>query len=331
MYDKLIQKIFPDQHSVFSSDLREPVPTDDLPNFFKPVNLDIYSLDFFRGDIVVSDTLGHYGATFFPSSYCRKNLLFLQLLSSATFGKKHYTKRKDMPSYLLAQTFYGSGHLRYEGCDYELNPNDIFIIDCRKEHEYYATSSGGWGYRFLHFDGNSMPGYYSQIQANGNVNFSFGPETHMESLWENLIRINADNEPNKEIISNRIITDMITEILCQLPQYQTTELPDLVIDIRNYIDNHFTEKITLDNIAERCRVSKFYMSRTFKKYLGQSIFNYIIDSRIALAQRLLRYSEQSITSISETVGFEDHNGFYRAFMQREELSPSAYRKYWHSF
>ena len=73
------------------------------------------------------------------------------------------------------------------------------------------------------------------------------------------------------------------------------------------------------------------MSREFKKYTGKTIFNYITDLRISLAQRLLRYSNLSVNEIAENIGFEDHNGFYRAFMQREEMSPSAYRKYWKTF
>ena len=98
-----------------------------------------------------------------------------------------------------------------------------------------------------------------------------------------------------------------------------------------YPQNSFTQKLTLDKIAAECNLSKFYVSREFKKYTGKTIFNYITDLRIALAQRLLRYSNLSINDIADQIGFDDHNGFYRAFTQREEMSPSAYRKYWKTF
>lgn len=331
MRDKIIQKLFPNQEFILSSNADASFSVNHPADNIEPLNFSSYSVDFLNGDIDLSETVSYYFSTFFPSAYSRKNLFFPQLLCSAIFGKNYYTKRKNMPSYLLAQTFYGEGVLKYNGFEYRLLPNDIFLIDCRNEHEYYANSNDGWGYRLLHFDGNSMPGYYIQIAASGNVKFTFSSNDYMDSFWETIVQNNIESKPNKEILFNRIMTDMITELLCQIPQYQTSELPDLIINIRNYIDNHFTQKITLDEIAEHCKISKYYMSRIFKKHLGQSIFSYVIDCRISLAQRMLRYSEEPIGTIAEKVGFEDHNGFYRAFMQREDLSPSAYRKYWHSF
>ena len=97
------------------------------------------------------------------------------------------------------------------------------------------------------------------------------------------------------------------------------------------LQNSFCEKLTLDQIAKEMKLSKYYMSREFKKSTGKTIFGYITDCRINLAQRLLRYSKMTINEISEHIGFEDHNSFYRAFQQRETMSPSAYRKYWESF
>lgn len=339
MYDPMIREIFPDRTSIpldyaFSSSPSENhangVPTyPTLEDLFFPNSK--YALDYLKGDYDLSYSLSHYGENFFPSFFTRKNLLYLQLLCSVTFPESHYTRRSDLSSYLLAQTFWGKGILRYEQREYELFPDDLFLIDCRKDHEYFADANEGWGYRFLHFDGVSMPGYYSQIAAGQNVKFTFHKDSHFQELLKELILTNYNSEPTKDIITNRILTDMLTEILCQCPQYQETELPPVIADLCNFLQKSFREKLTLDQIAEEVKLSKYYMSREFKKYTGKTIFNYIIDCRIALAQRMLRYSDTPINEIAEYVGFEDHNGFYRAFQQREEMSPSAYRKYWNTF
>lgn len=337
MYDPIIQELFPHRQSIplgkilsssqpGSSENIIPFPDSEKnPDDFK------YSLDYYKGDYDVSYTLTHYGDTFFPSMFARKNLLYLQLLYSASFTPSHYTKREELPSYLLAQTFWGKGVLRYRQKEYELYPDDLFLIDCRDLHEYFADSEEGWGYRFLHFDGTIMPGYYSQITAGQNVKFTFDKQSRFQDLFKEIFSVNYCSVQNKEILTNRILTDMITEVLCQCPQYQDQTLPKPIDNLCSYLQNTFREKLTLDQIAEEVGLSKFYMSREFKKYVGKTIFHYIIDCRIALAQRLLRYSDMTINEVAEYVGFEDHNGFYRAFTQREDMSPSAYRKYWDTF
>lgn len=337
MYDPIIRELFPHRMSIpfnkiFSSS--QPDTSDEVfmfPNFEKFPSDSKYGLDYCKGDYDLSFALSHYGDSFFPSLFTRKNLLYLQLLCSATFNSNHYTNRKDLPSYLLAWTFWGKGVLRYEKKEYTFFPNDIFIIDCRKPHEYFADSDNGWGYRFLHFDGSVMPGYYSHIEAGQNVKFTFDENSKFKDLFKEIILVNYSSELNKEILTNRILTDMITEILCRCTQYRESENPAVIENLCSFLQNTFREKLTLDQIAEEVGLSKYYMSREFKKYTNKTIFNYIIDCRISLAQRLLRYSDKTINEIAEYVGFEDHNGFYRAFSQREDMSPSAYRKYWNTF
>lgn len=335
MKDFMIEELFPDRQSILMEQL---FSSHDHNSFELPEGFDRndqlwkrHNLDYLNGDFDLSHTCSHYGQNFFPSTFSRKALLYLQLLCSVTFSNKHYTIRKDLPSYLIAQTFFGKGILRYEGREYELNPDDLFFIDCRKKHEYFAVSPKGWGYRFFHFDGYTMAEYYKKILESENVCFTFPNDSRFYGLFKELILLNHESGPNNEVLTNRILTDMITEIFCQLPQYKDSDSPEFISELCDYLQNSFTKKLSLDEIAAECNLSKFYMSREFKKYTGKTIFNYITDLRISLAQRLLRYSNLSVNEIAESIGFEDHNGFYRAFMQREEMSPSAYRKYWKTF
>ena len=157
MYDPIIKELFPNRKSLYMEQLLS-APTHDsfeLPESYERNDAlwKRHNLDYLNGDYNLSHTCSHYGQNFFPSTFARKALLYLQLLCSVTFSEKHYTIRKDLPSYLIAQTFYGKGLLRYDGKEYTLVPGDLFFIDCRQKHEYFAVSKKGWGYRFIHFDG----------------------------------------------------------------------------------------------------------------------------------------------------------------------------------
>ena len=150
MYDPLIMKLFPEKKSISLNKILSSAENSDTstqPKSLKDVSFPNirYSLNYLDGNYDLSYMVTHYADTFFPSAFARKNLLHLQLLCSSTFHKSHYTKRTNLSSYLLAQTFWGKGILRYANKEYELFPDDVFLIDCRQNHEYFASSEEGWG------------------------------------------------------------------------------------------------------------------------------------------------------------------------------------------
>lgn len=93
-----------------------------------------------------------------------------------------------------------------------LEKDDVCLIDGRKEHEYFSSDEHGWGYRLAHFDGNIMQDYYMQILSHHNVKFHFDEDSKFQALFQELFKELIVKGPTTEIIVNRILTDMITEI-----------------------------------------------------------------------------------------------------------------------
>ena len=98
--------------------------------------------------------------------------------------------------------------------------------------------------------------------------------------------------------------------------------------IKTYLDEHYAEKIVLDNLAERFFINKFYMTEIFKEKYGTIIVNYLIFKRITRAKQLLRFTDMTIDEIGAEVGMDSANYFSRAFHKVEGISPSEYRKQW---
>lgn len=329
MYDPVIRELFPERKSVFLS--ARPFPKPDLSvigAYTLPEDFGNSVLNFQSGEYRIDRSLSHYIAYVFPSSFAKKTFLYLQLLSSQTNPETHYTRRTGLPSYLCVQTFYGKAVLQYEGKEYHLEKDDVFLIDCRKDHEYYADSREGWGYRIIHFDGVQMAGYFEHILAGGSVKFHFGADSKFQNLYKELLIVHEKNNANREVVEHRILMDMVAEMLCCLPQYNPDVLPPIIKKQQEFIQLHCREKLSLDQLAKEFNISKFHISREFKKYTGTTVYRYCLECRLTIAQRLLRYSDMPVTEIAEYVGFEDYHGLYRAFYQREEMSPSEYRRIW---
>lgn len=97
-------------------------------------------------------------------------------------------------------------------------------------------------------------------------------------------------------------------------------------DILKYIEDNCFEKITLQELAQKCFYSQSYFSRIFKDYYGKTLTEFINEKRMLEAARLLRETNLSIEEISRCVGYHDRKQFYKIFRKYLGVTPSALRQ-----
>ena len=96
--------------------------------------------------------------------------------------------------------------------------------------------------------------------------------------------------------------------------------------VRQYIDQHYKESITLDLLAEKASINKYYMAHAFKREYGVSPINYLISCRIREGKRLLSETDLSLSQIAAVLGFSSSSYFSQSFRSAEGMSPTEYRK-----
>lgn len=282
----------------------------------------------FSGTHDLSNSNIFFFKSFFPSSVARRSWLFLQTLLDVSFGNNYFTIRDNLDSWIILQTLEGAGKLTYEGKEYTISEGDIFIIDCHKLHDYRTFGSKRWHYRLAHFNGFSMPDFFSQIISTGNVVFHQETDSKFTELFDALFTLNLTDTPECELLSNSILTQMLTEIIQGLPQFDLDSYPQRIRDICEYLTQHCCEKLSIDMVAENFSISKYHLCREFKTYTGKTLFSYIEEGRINTAKQLLRHSDLTIAEISECVGFDNQSNFGRTFRKVEGISPTLFRKQW---
>ncbi|MGM9539449.1 helix-turn-helix domain-containing protein [Anaerovibrio sp.] len=92
-----------------------------------------------------------------------------------------------------------------------------------------------------------------------------------------------------------------------------------------YINGHLTEELSIDTLAEKVYLSKFYMMRKFKADTGCSIHQYINSKRLLLAKSLLATTDIPITELCYQCGFTDYSAFSREFRKSFRTTPTAFR------
>lgn len=99
---------------------------------------------------------------------------------------------------------------------------------------------------------------------------------------------------------------------------------DLMQRSINYIDEHLTDKIEAEELAEISGFSKYHFYRLFSKYMGMPVMEYITFRRLQFSCTLLRDGDK-IIDIAMRYGFETHAGYTKAFKKHFGYSPNYYR------
>ena len=135
-----------------------------------------------------------------------------------------------------------------------------------------------------------------------------------------------DRQKNaSELIKKGYIDIIIGNLLSHYRCVPAVGTPNIgtVINVLNYIDDHFTEQLTLDDLADVFGYNKYYFSRLFNMYIGESLNSYINSVRVRNIVAEAR--KQESPNLSELVfenGFDSMTTFYRNFAKQYDLSPT---------
>ena len=117
----------------------------------------------------------------------------------------------------------------------------------------------------------------------------------------------------------------LNRLLIELSPNSSATKDDLLDFIKNYIDEHFTQNIKIEDLAEQIFYSPDYFCKLFKEKFGITPKAYILDMRINFAKKLLNETQLSLTKISELCGFSDYVQFNKFYKKKEHISPSDAR------
>ena len=101
---------------------------------------------------------------------------------------------------------------------------------------------------------------------------------------------------------------------------------EVINEVITYINEKFTENISVSELADRAMLSQYYFIRLFKKSTGYTPHEYIINLRLNAAKYLLKSSQSSIKEICFSTGFSCESAFCSTFKKATGLSPAQYRQ-----
>lgn len=227
----------------------------------------------------------------------------------------------------------GCGSVFINGTAFEVQRGDIVIYNADDEHYEISSQADPFSFSFVACDNIQI----ASLPSNHIVHDGQSPIIHtknMEGYFRILFSMLLSEMTRKDLYYDELAENMLKSLVALIfrlidkgrSMQSATKKNALYNSVLHYIDDHFTEKLTLDDIAMATYSSKYNICHIFTQYNGNSIFEYINEKRLNFATELLKTTELPVKSIAEKSGFSDVNYFCRYYKSQRGCTPSSQRK-----
>jgi AraC-like DNA-binding protein/mannose-6-phosphate isomerase-like protein (cupin superfamily) len=233
----------------------------------------------------------------------------------------------------------GDGAYRVGEKEYDFSKDDIFVFTSNEAH--YITKTGDEGIEILnlHFEPRYLFGSSKDSLSEENIsvcfvhNADFENKITSEKIKGYLLGIKAELESGfaeSDLVIKSLLNMIIVSLIREHGIAEETKTSrSHIYSVRRameYIEEHFTESITLEEISKKCEMSPNYLSAVFKRIVGISLWDYILSKRIGYALELLSLPErENILETALKCGFNNTANFNKFFKKQVGTTPSQYR------
>lgn len=247
--------------------------------------------------------------------------------SKTAFSYEFY----QLDCYILIYTASGSGKLFLENASYALSPH-TFVLFRGTLHYSISMVQPTWKFHLYYFSGDSLSSWQSFFSKDDSFYLdltAFPLRDAVSPRLEHLEQLLHRQNETAPVIANHILTNLFTELVLWKTPRDCSGMPAHVRQLKDWCENHFQEHFSLDEAAERLKVSKYKICRDFSSYMHISPLQYLNQQRIAAAKELLAHTDACVYEIGNAVGIENTNHFINLFKKYAGTTPNEFRLLYH--
>lgn len=224
----------------------------------------------------------------------------------------------------------GNGKYVIEGVEYPIRPRTMLFVPPLAYHSVKLNLAEPYERYVLRFDiadltdetQNFLLSLNSNINGEGCIFSADALSPSIISLFERLEF--AETLPERE--RAEFMKLLVSEIIILLSVAKRESVPkdedEFGARVIKYLNENIDKDVSLDKLAKRFFVSKYYLCRAFKKHNGISVHGYINQKRVLYAKQLIE-SGETASGAAYRVGFGDYSAFYRAYVKIIGHSPTS--------
>lgn len=212
---------------------------------------------------------------------------------------------------------------------FELSSGQGFLISPDQINTYIADYNDPWHYMWIEIDGMLAKRAFALAGLTFDAPIYTAKDNQAKQhVASQMLQLINHLDRSSFFLSGQLY--LILDALIHTSETQELEIrtkrTDFYIeDAKNYIAHHYHRSITVEEIAEHCRLNRNYLSRIFKEEMRIGIQEYLVNFRLSAACDLLKFSDDNIRAISEKTGYSNQLYFSKAFKQKFGVSPTVWR------
>ena len=223
-----------------------------------------------------------------------------------------------------------SGRYIVEGGEHKVSEGSILMIKPMSYHKVELNLDAPIEGYTIYFSKSAINGSLSDmlnsIFLNEELHSRFYPSQNVSeavlSVFERFSMADKLDGGAKESYMQALLSEIIILLASADSERMNASQGSLGARVTRYINSNYKKNISLDRLARRFFVSKYYLCRAFKEYSGISVHAYINQKRIVYAKSLID-SGMTAVGAAEKVGYGDYSAFYRAYVKIIGKSPTA--------
>ena len=254
----------------------------------------------------------------------------IKAMEDRVYNHDFWTKWHTSTINELVYLMNGSIKLTYNNQSHIISSGEIALLPAGCLHREEFSDKVNLETFFIHFTWEHQKTFFSLVN---NVNIKkLSPNIRFEvHTIINSLRAITNLRGKNRLLAQARLNLLLTIIYCDIKtisgsieQREFAKRQHLVRRAKSYMNANFYKSISLDDISDYLKVSKFYISRIFKDETNMSLFEYLNDYRMQIALQLLREGRLYISEIAANTGFSDRKYFSKVFKKFYGKSPTQY-------
>lgn len=236
---------------------------------------------------------------------------------------------RDYDGFLFQYTLKGHGVFETVGERFQLPPGTAFFSCIPEESRYYLPAQepeNRWEYLYVHFMGPAAQPFFDRIRNVYGPCFCLPADSFPIQLWLNLHKDIGGGRQLRRYEGGELVYRFLSSLLRTLEAPANPGPSPQIAESLRYMKEHFSEHLSIEELAGRSGFSTAYYTRRFTRETGQSPLAALTQQRLGHAVFLLLNTTLSVEEVAEDCGFSCGNYFCKVFKKASGISPAEYRR-----
>lgn len=249
-------------------------------------------------------------------------------LFSADYHQPPVTRPEGVPYWQWFYCVNGQGELIINRQRFLINPGHGFLIWSNEPHSYREITPD-WTLHIFGFGGSLCPELLRALHMSESGAYQFSDSQLFLSHIEKLLYLYKNRSQETTAVFSKECYDFLLDISLCITFSRSSMGADeneLTATLTAYLERHYFEPVSLQELADIVNLSRDYMCALFKQYTGKTIIQYLTEIRIGHARHFLtQHPEKRVLEIGQMCGFESPSYFGKIFKREVGMSPEKYR------